>query len=175
MKARFPGRPSPSFPWWPPRRGCPHRYQDTPSTVGPDQVVVTLKVHPLVGQSIEVIRRVRAHDGRVYLDLLHPDGRAVRLPVEWTDLAVPSPDPSVATRSTAGGLLALRTFLESFRGEGVDMSNEPTNTSTSEPSSHHRAPPRTNHLAEADDDGAPRRDLGGVGAPGVDRQRGEEP
>ena len=55
-----------------------------------ESVVITHPVHPMVGQSLPVIRHVRALGGSA-LVVRFPDGHAAIIPVHWTDLrpAVP--------------------------------------------------------------------------------------
>ena len=52
-------------------------------------MTITLPVHPLRGVPLVVIRDgIRARDGRRYVEVEHPGGWALRVPVDWTDQVV---------------------------------------------------------------------------------------
>jgi hypothetical protein len=73
-------------------------------------VTVTLPVHALAGKKLPVVHLMRGDDGRRYVLAEHPGGWSIRLPIEWTDRAPPSPAPRVRDREVrvdARGLLAL--------------------------------------------------------------------
>ncbi|MFE8600322.1 hypothetical protein [Archangium violaceum] len=53
-----------------------------------ERVTVTLPVHPLKGVKLPVVRFIRSQDGRRYVDVEHPPGQYMRLPLEWTDRCV---------------------------------------------------------------------------------------
>ena len=48
-----------------------------------------MPVHPLAGSLLPVVRWVRSSDGRRYVDVRHTDGHVLRLPVDFTDQALP--------------------------------------------------------------------------------------
>ena len=94
---------------------------------------MTMPIHPLCGETLEVVRWVRFPDGRRYVDVQHPhDGRVVRLPLAFTDRApslVPPGDGKETTLFSAGGLQRLAAAIEAAKGrdqEGrkVDIGEE---------------------------------------------------
>jgi hypothetical protein len=94
---------------------------------------VTMPIHPLCGETLEVIRWVRFPDGRRYVDVQHPhDGRVIRLPLAFTDRAPSLVAPSDGKKTTlfsAGGLQRLAAAIEAAKGrhqEGrkVDIGEE---------------------------------------------------
>lgn len=48
-----------------------------------------MPVHPLLGQSLRLVRDYRDRSGRSFVLVEHPEGCVVRLPVEWTDRVGP--------------------------------------------------------------------------------------
>jgi len=136
-------------------------------------VVVTLPVHPLVGQSVAVHQRVRAQDGRLYVDIRHPDDRCMRLPVEWTDLALGLPTTPSPTRSTIDALLELREVIDALHSHAapVELDNaveQRSSSDTKQMSSESRGPSPQYQPADALDDGSSRRSVGGARAPGAE-------
>ena len=89
----------------PSRRSSP---QTTPlqSEVA-ESVTITLPVHPLVGQSLPLVREVYDRDRRRFLDVEHPRGWILRVPAEWTDRGPPSVGPSAPIRGSVRGLRCL--------------------------------------------------------------------
>lgn len=51
---------------------------------------MTLPVHPLKGAELRVVRWRRARDGRRHVEVEHPRGWIVSLPVSWTDAGIPT-------------------------------------------------------------------------------------
>jgi hypothetical protein len=97
-----------------PERHVPHRepsgrYQDTATGPPPlsERVTITLPVHPLKGVALPVYRFIRSQDGRRYVDVEHPAGQYMRLPLEWTDRAPPLVPPSVDGRAACLSVPAL--------------------------------------------------------------------
>jgi hypothetical protein len=91
--------------------------------VAADSVTVTSPVHALAGRVLAVVRWVRLGDGRRYVDVLDPKGRALRLPVDFTDRGCPS-GAVAAARVSAVGLLQLVSAIEASQavGQKVDES-----------------------------------------------------
>jgi hypothetical protein len=46
-------------------------------------------VHPLRGTPLAVLRTVRSQEGQQYVDVEHPKGGLIRVPLEWTDRRTP--------------------------------------------------------------------------------------
>ena len=89
-------------------------------------VTVTLPVHPLKGVKLPVVRFIRSQDGRRYVDVEHPPGQYMRLPLEWTDRSPPLVPPSVGGREVRLSVPALlklaqavQAALEQRRGSPV--------------------------------------------------------
>jgi hypothetical protein len=73
-------------------------------------VTVTLAIHPLVGKKLRVAATVRDLGLLRYVNVECPDGRTLRLPLEWTDRAEPRAAPLCdgrEVRLSARGLLEL--------------------------------------------------------------------
>jgi hypothetical protein len=82
-----------------------------------------MAVHPLVGTSLLVLKWVRDQRGRRYVDLQHPGGFTMRVPIEWTDRSPPRALPQVEGRAVhlaLGGLLQMANAVEVALGEKVD-------------------------------------------------------
>lgn len=47
-------------------------------------VIITLPIHPLVGQAV-VVEGMKRQAGRQYVQIRHPDGSKLGLPLDWTD------------------------------------------------------------------------------------------
>ena len=135
---------------------------------------MTLAVHPLAQQAVEVIRRLRGQDGRLYVDVLHPDGRAIRLPIDWTELGVSPNSATAPARSSTQALVSLCANVEALRRSCVDVSRESETLSASELPGDHLAPPPPEPPTERDDDRAAGGRLGGPGAPNARGERGDE-
>jgi hypothetical protein len=56
---------------------------------------------------LPVARFIRSQDGRRYVDVEHPPGQYMRLPVEWTDRSPPLVPPSVGGRAVRLSVPAL--------------------------------------------------------------------
>ena len=109
----MPGAPQ----WRAPHRGPSGRHQDTVKGPLPlsERVTITLPVHPLKGVALPVARFIRSQDGRRYVDVEHPPGRYMRLPIEWTDRGPPLVPPSVngqEARLSVPALLKLAQFVQ---------------------------------------------------------------
>ena len=86
-------------------------------------MTVTLPIHPLKGVALPVARFIRSQDGRRYVDVEHPPGRYMRLPLEWTDRSPPLVPPSIGGREVRLSVPALlklaqvvQAALERIRG-----------------------------------------------------------
>lgn len=69
-------------------------------------VRITRPRHPLAGQQLQVLGRMRRH-GRAELLLVLPDGGKSLIPVAWTDLSEPATADSNADAGTLGSLADL--------------------------------------------------------------------
>lgn len=82
---------------------------------------MTLPIHPLLGQSLQVVRAVRRPDGQGFVDVEHPAGGTLRLPDGWTDRGRPSPAAVTvagrAPRATAEGLLKVARVVAAALGD----------------------------------------------------------
>ena len=79
---------------------------------------MTLPVHPLCGQALEVRRYWTGPGGERFVDVVHPSGESMRLPLSWTERGQPF---AVGTaRATGAELLALAKLV---RGLGCDRRN----------------------------------------------------
>jgi hypothetical protein len=102
----------------PPRRAPSGRHQQNAPRaplVRPPGVTVTLPIHPLRGRRLILVRTLRAQDGQQYVDVEHPEGWHLRLPVEWTDRAPPLVPPRVGGKQvhlTLAGLLKAAAAVE---------------------------------------------------------------
>ena len=94
--------------------------------------MVTMPIHPLCGETLEVIRWVRFPDGRRYVDVQPHGGRVIRLPLAFTDRApspVPASDGQKTSLYSAGGLRRLAAGIEAAKnchqkGIKVDTAEE---------------------------------------------------
>ena len=100
-----PGAPQSRAPRGPPSRRRRHTATGPPPLI--ERVTVTLPVHPLKGVKLPVTRFIRSQDGRRYVDVEHPPGQYMRLPVEWTDRSPPLVPPSVEGRAVRLSVPAL--------------------------------------------------------------------
>ena len=75
---------------------------------------MTLPIHPLAGQDLPLQRHVRTQRGRRLVDVTHPEGWSIRLPVEWTDLGAPT-CLSTTARGTVEALLQLAELVSDVR------------------------------------------------------------
>ena len=87
-------------------------------------VTITLPIHPYAGIPLRVLRRLRGSvhaQSPAYVVLEDPQGRALQVPVEWTDCGVPAPLPSALTTVTAAApqLLALAALVEDLLGHAA--------------------------------------------------------
>lgn len=132
----------------------------------------------MVGQSLAIHCRVRGSDDRAYVDVDAPDGRRLRLPVEWTDLGVARLGRrDAAARCTPEALVALRSAADGLcKGENAgDFDSASRAAASSMPEhltseSHARA--FTPDSSSPADDEASGRGMGDGGAPGADRDGG---
>jgi hypothetical protein len=93
-----------------------------------ERVTVTLPAHPLEGVKLPVVRFIRSQDGRRYVDVEHPPGQYMRLPVEWTDRSPPFVPPSVggrAVRLSVPALLELARAVQVALGRTLGPSATP--------------------------------------------------
>jgi hypothetical protein len=122
-------RAAPGSPEWrAPRRVPSGRHRHTATGPPPliERVTVTLPIHPLKGVALPVARFIRSQDGRRYVDVEHPPGQYMRLPLEWTDRSPPLVPPSVGGREVRLSVPALlelaqavQAALEQRRGSPV--------------------------------------------------------
>jgi len=132
-----------------------------------------MPIHPLVGQSLDVYRRVRTRDGRNHVDVWHPDGRCIRLPVEWTDLALIPLVERPATRSTVEALCALCLAVEVLCGVDNGAPGGASCVPEHASSMRHAHSPAAHPTATLDD-GSPHRGVGDARTPSTDGNSGGE-
>jgi hypothetical protein len=103
-----------------------HQHTATGPPLLIEHVTVTLPIHPLKGVALPVARFIRSQDGRRYVDVEHPPGQYMRLPLEWTDRSPPLVPPSVGGREVRLSIPALlklaqavQAALEQRRGSSV--------------------------------------------------------
>jgi hypothetical protein len=121
-----------------------------------ERVSVTFPVHPLRGMSLAVVRIVRHHSGQQYVDVEHPKGGFIRLPLEWTDRRAPVVEPVAGgqqVRLDALALLKLAEAVEEVLGRA--LSSEPTAVGGQKPRFHHAS------AADAQSGGALAAPVGG--------------
>ena len=90
-------------------------------------MTVTLPVHPLVGARLTVVRFVRHQDGRRYIDVEHPRGWTLRLPLDWTDRAASWAPPRISgceVRLAVRGLVQLARAVDAALCRKLDHSVE---------------------------------------------------
>ncbi|MFY0583894.1 DUF5953 family protein [Cystobacter fuscus] len=92
-----------------PLRARSRQHQHTATGPPPfiERVTVTLPAHPLKGMELPVVRFIRSQEGRRYVDVEHPPGQYMRLPLEWTDRSPPFVPPSVGGREVRLSIPAL--------------------------------------------------------------------
>ncbi len=100
-----PGAPQSRAPLWLASRRHQHTATGPPLLI--ERVTVTLPIHPLKGMELPVARFIRSQDGRRYVDVEHPPGQYMRLPLEWTDRSSPLVPPSVGGREVRLSVPAL--------------------------------------------------------------------
>jgi hypothetical protein len=104
-----------------------------PATGGSERVTVTLPIHPLRGASLRVLRSWGRPEREQFIEVEHPSGGSLRLPLRWTDRGQPVP-VSESARSTARELLrltrAVRLLLDV--GELVGPADQGEGDSTAE-------------------------------------------
>jgi hypothetical protein len=77
-------------------------------------VVVTLRGHPLFGETLQVDLRVAAR-GDGFIQVVLPDGSRALLPVEWTDAAAGEHDVNAdELRFTRDGLRRLLRMVDAL-------------------------------------------------------------
>jgi hypothetical protein len=105
----FSKRSSAKAPRAPYRHSRSTSHSQTTTCAGPVSgcVTITLPTHPLQGVQLPVIRTARSQDGRRYVDVEHPPGWCMRLPIEWTDRSSPQVPPSIGGREVRLGISAL--------------------------------------------------------------------
>jgi hypothetical protein len=127
-----------------------------------DSVTVTSPVHPLAGRVVAVVRWVRLRDGRRYVDVRHPEGSVLRLPLDLTDRGNPY-GAVTGARVSPSGLLRLASAIAASRAESRKFDESASEELT-------RFPPEqmlSNHARSRDETG-----LGNAGA-GVDGADGD--
>jgi hypothetical protein len=98
-----------------------HPQTTPPSAPASDCVTITLPVHPFRGCALPIVRCGHERDGRCYIDVEHPYGGSLRLPIEWTDRSAPLVPARVNGRELkldARDLLRLARALEAHGAEG---------------------------------------------------------
>ena len=79
-----------------------------------------MPIHPLVGQSLRVIRYGSGRVGERMVDLEHPVfGTTLRIPERWTELAEPTQE--TPARVTAARLLRLAEVVGALLLENADF------------------------------------------------------
>jgi hypothetical protein len=113
-----------------------------------------------------VHRRVRGPDGRLYVDIEHPDGRSLRLPVEWTDLVPTAIRTESPPRSTTRALAVLCSHLATLDAADLDSTDARGSSSrnTKHVSSNSDAPTSSQQPTSGVDDASTRGGVGGAGA-----------
>jgi hypothetical protein len=77
---------------------------------------VTLPGHPLRGVKLLVIKPVRSQDRqRDYVDVQHPEGWHMRMPIEWTDRALPRAPPRIRGRDIPLSMVGLQKLASAVR------------------------------------------------------------
>ncbi len=79
---------------------------------------MTMPIHPLCGETLEVIRWVRFPDGRRYVDVQPHGGRVIRLPLAFTDRVpsrIPASDGQKISLFSADGLRRLAAAIEAAK------------------------------------------------------------
>lgn len=73
-------------------RGLPRKllHNPPPQILSLESVVITHPIHPLVGQSLPVVRHLRALGGSAVI-VEFPDGHTATIPVDWTELRPTAP------------------------------------------------------------------------------------
>ncbi len=92
-----------------------------------EEVTVTLPVHPLCGSRLSVVRRIRDSRGHRYIDVRHPQGHVVRLPVDFTDVVPVVQMPQRGgrePRASVAGLLALAAAVRAAPGDGRKLDRQ---------------------------------------------------
>ena len=131
--------------------------------------MVTLPVHPLVGQTLPVRCRVRSQDGRRYFDVEAPDGRCLRLPADWTDQGSPRVAASMSCQADMAALRELRTAVDALlwniREDVLDTARGSSTSSMIEhPSNSDDAPALPPEPHPTLDDGSAGGGVGDAGA-----------
>jgi Family of unknown function (DUF5372) len=97
-----------------------------------ERATITLSIHPLRGVALEVIRLIggtQRAPGVGHVDLRLSEGRVLRVPVEWTDLALPAAMGSSGSRLNTTVLLALAALID---GRKVDPPDPGCNMASTE-------------------------------------------
>jgi Family of unknown function (DUF5372) len=125
-------------------------------------VVIIRRRHPLEGQSLPVLGRMRRH-GRLELLLVLPDGSKRLIPQAWTDQAEDgAAGEGVATLGALADLLAARALVSDLARRG--QQGQAACQSPSKEDSHAACPAQfATRPASGDTGGAGRAAAGGVG------------
>jgi len=124
-----------------------------------------MPVHPLVGQSLRLVRTYRRRNGRRDVDLEHPGGWVIRVPEAWTDRMVASEPANSGARATAWALARLGETVNRLLEDSIDEARDSGHEGRRVPRIHAETPPST----AGDPAEAP---LGGVADGGAGRAGG---
>lgn len=128
-------------------------------------MTIRLEIHPLAGEELQVLRQLRTDEG-VFLEVLHPDGWPLQVPVWWTVNAHDNRSCQ-ATRATGHALMRLSEATETLRSfsmKTLDTATSPSNQRCEDDDEDE--PDQPGHHAEA------HSGVGHLGAPG-DCRRGD--
>lgn len=93
----------------------------TTSLMGtPSTVTVTHPFHPLRGQKLELVKVPRKANSK--LTVRHPEGRAFRIPRDWTDLETQQAKPSQAPPDRLldiNGLCTLAKIISNIKAQAL--------------------------------------------------------
>jgi len=106
-----------------PHLGRNHR-KAAPSRSGSEQATIVLPVHPFRGVRFQVVRLLRGSlhsPGVKHVELLVPGKRVLRVPVQWTDMAMPDEKLPLSTgnRVSTETLLSLARIVEAHEERNV--------------------------------------------------------
>lgn len=91
------------------------------------RVVITARHHPLYGQSVKVIRKIRRR-GEVHFVIEMPNGQTQELALRYTEIVNPSASMKNSQLFTANSLRELVKMVKAIKNQQLEACDETNNT-----------------------------------------------
>ena len=78
-------------------------------------MTITLAIHPFKDKELPMLRLIRRQEGRRYVEVEHPGGWCMQIPIQWTNLSIQVEPPVIEgqeVRLSANGLSKLAAAVQ---------------------------------------------------------------